>query len=329
MERPRLSEINLNLLLALEAILAERSVSRAARRIGVSQPAMSQSLRHLREIFDDALLVRDRGNYVLTPAAERLAMPLRQAMLALQRVLDGLEHFDPAKARRRFTISAGDYTAITLLPPLLERASAEAPGVDIDVKHMDPRRVWESLATGEVDIVLGTALEPGSDYSQQVLYSDGFACLVRRDHPEVQGSLDLAQYTRLPHALISPRGDGPSIVDSALQALGHSRRIALRVPYFLAAPLVVSRSDLILTAPRKLAEAFAATHPLQLIEPPLALPTFNVVQVWHQRYQDDAAHQWLRRTLVACSPSGSRAPRAAAATTARRKRASSLAPGAV
>lgn len=329
MERPRLSEINLNLLLALEAILAEKSVSRAAKRIGVSQPAMSQSLRHLREMFDDALLVRDRGNYVLTPAAERLALPLRQAMLALQRVLDGLEQFDPATARRRFVLAAGDYVAITLLPPFLERASAEAPGVDIDVKPVDPRRVWEPLATGEVDIVLGTALDPGSDFAQQLLYTDGFACLVRRDHPEVQGSLDLARYTSLPHALISPRGEGSSVVDTALQALGHSRRIALRVPYFLAAPLVASRSDLILTAPRHVAEAFAATHPLQLLEPPIALPTFDVVQVWHQRYQDDAAHQWLRRTLAACSPAAARTAPVARVASARRKRASSLAPGAV
>src|SRR5688572_30544248 len=128
MDRPRLSEINLNLLLALDAILSEKSVSRAARRVGVSQPAMSQSLRNLRDVFDDALLVRDRGAMVLTPAAERLIMPLRQAMIALQRVLDGPAHFDPATAQRCFTLAAGDYAAVTLLPPLLERASIEAPG---------------------------------------------------------------------------------------------------------------------------------------------------------------------------------------------------------
>ena len=306
MDRPRLSEINLNLLLALDAILGEKSVSRAARRVGVSQPAMSQSLRHLREIFDDALLVRDRGTMVLTPAAERLAMPLRQAMIALQRVVDGPAHFDPATVQRRFTLAAGDYAAVTLLPPLLERASIEAPGVDIDVRPVDTRRLWEPLATGEVDIVLGTALEPGSDFLQQVLYTDGFACLARRDHPHVRGRLDIEQYTALPHALISPRGEGPTVVDSALEALGKRRRIALRIPYFLAAPLVVARSDLLLTAPRHVAEAFAATHPLQLLEPPLELPTFDVVQVWHQRYQNDAAHQWLRRTIAVCSPGGSR-----------------------
>lgn len=306
MERPRLSEINLNLLLALDAILAEKSVSRAARRVGVSQPAMSQSLRQLREIFDDALLVRDRGVMVLTPAAERLALPLRQAMVALQRVLDGPPQFDPATVQRRFTVAAGDYAAVTLLPPLLERASVEAPGVDIDVRPVDLRRVWEPLATGEIDLVLGAALEPGGDFVQQVLYTDGFACLARRDHPQVRGQLDLDQYTGLPHALISPRGEGPTVVDSALEALGKRRRIALRIPYFLAAPLVVARSDLLLTAPRFVAEAFAATHPLQLIEPPLALPTFDVVQVWHQRFHDDAAHQWLRRTIAACTPSGAR-----------------------
>lgn len=308
MDRPRLSEINLNLLLALDAILTEKSVSRAARRVGVSQPAMSQSLRNLRDIFDDALLVRDRGAMVLTPAAERLISPLRQAMVALQRVLDGPAHFEPATALRCFTLAAGDYAAITLLPPLIERASMEAPGVDLVVRPVEQRRVWERLATGELDIALGAALEPGSDFVQQVLYTDGFACLARRDHPHVRGQLDLEQFTRLPHALISPRGEGPSAVDSALEAVGRRRRIALRIPYFLAAPLVVARSDLLLTAPRMVAEAFAATHPLQLLEPPLPLPTFDVVQVWHQRFQDDAAHQWLRRTIAACVPGGTRAP---------------------
>jgi DNA-binding transcriptional LysR family regulator len=312
MDRPRLSEINLNLLLALDAILTEKSVSRAARRVGVSQPAMSQSLRNLRDIFDDALLVRDRGAMVLTPAAERLIMPLRQAMIALQRVLDGPAHFDPATAQRCFTLAAGDYAAVTLLPPLLERASIEAPGVDIVVRPVEQRRVWEPLATGELDIALGAALEPGSDFLQQVLYTDGFACLARRDHPSVRGRLDIEQYASLPHALISPRGEGATVVDSALEALGKRRRIALRIPYFLAAPLVVARSDLLLTAPRLVAEAFAATHPLQLLEPPLALPTFDVVQIWHQRFQDDAAHQWLRRTIATCVPGGARAPAAAA-----------------
>jgi DNA-binding transcriptional LysR family regulator len=178
--------------------------------------------------------------------------------------------------------------------------------VDIDVRPVEARRVWEPLATGEIDIVLGAALEPGNDFLRQVLYTDGFVCLARRDHPHVRGQLDIEQFASLPHALISPRGEGASIVDNALEALGKRRRIALRIPYFLAAPLVVARSDLLLTAPRFVAEAFAATHPLQLIEPPLALPTFDVVQLWHQRYQDDAAHQWLRRTIAACSPGGYR-----------------------
>lgn len=300
MRRPRLEEINLNLLLALDALLAERSVSRAAARTGVSQPAMSQSLRQLREIFGDALLVRDRGAMVLTPQAEGMGVPLRQALVELQRALDGDAGFDPATARRRFTLAAGDHVAVTLLPVFLERASAEAPGVDIDVRVIDPRRIQEHLATGEVDVAVGANFELGGELVQQTLYTSGFACLVRRDHPTVQGKLDLARYVALPHALISPRGQGGSVVDSVLQAMGKRRRVALRVPYFLAAPMVVARSDLVLTAPRPLAEEFARIHPLQLLDPPIELPTFDTVQIWHRRYQHDPGHRWLRSVVAGC-----------------------------
>ena len=301
MQRPLLAEMNLNLLLALDALLAERSVSRAAARIGVTQPAMSQSLRHLRALFDDALLVRDRGAMVPTPRAEGLGVPLRQALVELQRALDGDAGFDPATAQRRFTLAAGDHVAVTLLPALLEQISAQAPGVDIDVRPLEVRRLQDVLTTGEVDVAMSAGLALTGELVQQTLYTSGFACLVRRGHPAVRGTLDLAQYVALPHALISPRGEGASVVDTVLEAMGKRRRVALRVPYFLAAPLIVARSDLILTAPRLLAETFARTHPLQLIEPPLELPTFDIVQVWHGRYQHDPGHRWLRHTIAASS----------------------------
>lgn len=303
MSGPRLSEINLNLLVSLDALLTERSVSRAARRTGVSQPAMSQSLRQLRAIFDDALLARDRGVLVLTPAAERLMVPLRHALVAVQRVLDGEKPFDPGRAERRFTIAVGDFAAVTLLPPLLERASREAPGIGFDVRPVEPTRLFERLATGEFDLVIGAKLDASGDFMRQLLYRDGFVCMARRDHPELSGdALDLERYAALPHVLISPTGEGPSVVDRLLAERGKQRRIALRIPYFLAAPLMVVRSDLVLTAPRSVAGAFASTHALALFEPPLELPSFGVYQLWHQRYQSDDAHRWLRELVAASSP---------------------------
>lgn len=303
MHRPKLSEINLNLLLALDALLREQSVSRAASRVGISQPAMSQSLRQLRAIFADSLLVKERNRMVLTPAAEALAIPLRHALIQLQYAIDGGCTFDPATAQHRFTVVAGDYVAVTLLPVLLERISAEAPGVGIDVISSDVDRIQDLLATGEADIRLGANLEDTAEMATQMLYDSSFACAARRDHPHVQGELDLEQYLSLPHALISPRGGGVGVVDSVLAALGKRRHIALRLPSFLAAPLVVARSDLILTAPARIVAEFARTHSLQLIDPPLELPTFSIVQAWHRRHERDPAHQWLRQAIAASAAS--------------------------
>ncbi|WP_428263878.1 LysR family transcriptional regulator [Haliangium sp.] len=309
---PRLTEMNLNLLLALDALLAERSVSAAARRVGVSQPAMSQSLRQLRDLMGDELLVRDRNAMVLTPGAERLAVPLRQALVGLQRALDGEVDFDPARSRRRFVIAAGDHVAVTLLPPLLEHISRAAAGVDIELRPILARRLSADLATGDVDLAIAAYVDAGEELVQQRLYRSRFACLVRRGHPQIDPEVDpevapdagltLDQYLALPHALISPTGEGVGVVDTALAALGQRRRVALRVSSFLAAPLVVARSDLILTAPHRVALAFAALAPLTVLDPPLELPGFDTVQVWHRRFQSDPAHRWLRATVAACSP---------------------------
>jgi DNA-binding transcriptional LysR family regulator len=175
---------------------------------------------------------------------------------------------------------------------------AEAPGVDLDVRPIDERRTPELLESGAVDLIIQAFPTTAPALRQQRLFQEGFACLVRQGHPEVGRRLELAQYLRLPHALISPRGEGEGIVDQALAKQGLSRRIALRLPFFLTAPLVITRSDLVLTAPRRMVEGFAQVWPLQVFEPPLPLPTFNTVQLWHERYEDEPAHRWLREALV-------------------------------
>jgi DNA-binding transcriptional LysR family regulator len=293
-----LSRVNLNLLVALDALLTDASVTRAAARLGVTQSALSHTLRQLREVFDDALLVRGRGGMVLTPRAQQLAAPIHRGLVALQRALRNEPVFEPRTATHRFTVATRDYFASVLLPRLMELLGQEAPGVDLELRQLDERRVPEQLESGEVDLAITTFVDEAPVLRQQKLFQEEFACLVRKRHPEVRDTLDLKQYLRLPHALISPRGEGEGVVDRALAKLGHARRIALRLPFFLAAPLAIARSNLVLTAPRRMVEGFARGGELQILKPPIALMTFNVVQAWHERYDDDPPHRWLRSIVA-------------------------------
>ncbi|NBD09448.1 LysR family transcriptional regulator [Corallococcus sp. Z5C101001] len=291
-----LTGINLNLMVALDALLREAHVTRAAARVGLTQSAMSHALAQLRALLGDALLIRGRGGMVLTPRAEQLAAPLRRGLAELQRALRNEPPFEPATASRRFTVATRDYFGSVLLPGALELLGREAPGVDLSVRHVESSTFPALLETGEVDLVVVTPpVESGPGLRQQKLFTEDFVCVVRKDHPAVRRTLDLDTYLKLSHVLISPRGDGVGAVDVALAQRGlPPRRIALRVPYFLIAPLVVTRSDHVLTAPRRLIAAFSETYPLQVLAPPLPIPPFDIIQVWHERFDGDPAHQWLR-----------------------------------
>ncbi|WP_223633488.1 LysR family transcriptional regulator [Corallococcus sp. EGB] len=302
-----LSGINLNLLVALDALLKETHVTRAAARVGLTQSAMSHALAQLRELLGDALLIRGRGGMVLTPRAQQLAAPLKRGLAELRRALRDEPPFEPATATRRFALATRDFFGSVLLPGALELLGREAPGVDLSVLHVDSNTFPSHLETGEVDLAIIVAPVPsGPGLRQQKLLTEDFVCVVREGHPTVRRTLDLDTYLKLTHVLISPKGDGVGAVDLALARRGlPPRRIAVRVPYFLIAPLVVSRSDHILTAPRRLIAAFSNAYPLKVFPPPLPLPSFDILQVWHERFDGDPAHQWLRGLVARAVNAGS------------------------
>lgn len=292
----RLGAINLNLLTALDALLAEGNVTRAAARTGVTQSAMSHSLRQLREMLGDPLLVRGPSGMTPTPRATALREPVRRGLVELSRALAATE-IDPRDAKRTFTVSSGDFFSALLLPPLLD-ALREAPGIDLNVRPADPGRDDLLLEAGEVDAVIAVAVAERATLRRVRLFTETFACLVRADHPAVGETLTLETYASLSHALISPRGSGPSFVDEALAREGLSRRIALRIPFFLAAPTIIARSDLVLTAPRRVAREFAKTLPLRVLPPPIPVASFTVHLIWHERDDADPVHAWLRKAIV-------------------------------
>jgi len=303
-----LHRVDLNLLVALDALARERSVTKAAERTGVTQSAMSHTLRRLRELFDDPLLVRGRGGMVLTPRAEALTVPLRSGLVSLARTLAEPAAFEPEHASRTFRIVSPDLFDALFLPAVLKRLGHQAPSVDLAVVPT-PKRLSDSLETGDIDLAiypvlldpqpfdLGTQVD--AELQSRTLFRDSFRCFVRNDHPALTGrrKLTLNTYTRLNHILVSPGGEGPGLVDRILQAQGLKRRIALRVPHFATALEVIAQSDLVLTAPSSLSRCSTAST-LASRPAPLETPEHAITMIWHPRFTEDPAHRWLRERMI-------------------------------
>ncbi len=304
---PDLHAIDLNLLVALDALTRERSVTKAAERAGVTQSAMSHTLRRLRELFDDPLLVRGRGGMLLTPRAEALTIPLRSGLVSLARTLAEPAAFDPANAHRTFRLVSPDLFDALVLPTLLQRISEQAPAIDLAVVPT-PKRLADSLETGDIDLAIhpvlldphpfdiGVQVDP--ELQSQTLFRDSFRCFARNKHPAFTGKrrLTIKAYTRLNHILVSPGGEGPGVVDRVLQREGLDRRISLRVPHFATALEVITQSDLVLTAPASLSKC-AAGATLASRPAPIAIPEHAITMLWHPRFTEDPAHRWLRTLM--------------------------------
>jgi DNA-binding transcriptional LysR family regulator len=299
MQLDDLAKINLNLLVALAALLDEKSVKGAAARTRVTQSAMSHSLRQLRQIFDDELLVRTGKGMQLSPLAERIRPSLQQSLSQLHsEVLVG-HTFEPATSARTFRISAADYPAAVLGPRLVQSIQSSAPQVCIEFEPEVRIRHTDDLAEGNFDLVIAGAVPQEAGTERMPLFTDSFCCAVRRDHPRAKReTLDLETYCSMPHAVISLGGSrGPTWVDEVLAEHGLVRRIAVYTRHFMLAPLLVARGDLLITGPRLLLEPPAEALGLQIFEPPLALPSFTYHAIWHVRFSADPGHRWLRDRL--------------------------------
>ncbi len=292
--------IDLNLLVVLRALLVERQVTRAARRVGLSQSAVSHALARLRDLYADPLLVRRGRTLELTPRALLLVPELEQGLSQLESTLgQSRQSFDPRRARRRFTIGAADYFQCTL-GPLLQLVSREAPGFQLSFVGFPS--TLEPLDTGQADLVLLVRAQLPAGYSARRLFSDGFVCMSRKRHPGKLGKrISLPQYLDAPHLVVAPGGTPGSLVDTELERRGHQRRVVASVTSFLAVPLVVAESDLLSTGPELLWRRLAPRHEVKLSALPFRLPRFEVDLVWHTRRDNDPAHAFLRDTLANAS----------------------------
>jgi DNA-binding transcriptional LysR family regulator len=296
-QRMNIASLNLNLLPVLDALLSERSVSRAGARVGLSQPAVSNALAQLRAHFGDPLLVRKGNGMAPTERALALAGPLRTALLALEHGLEPAGAFDPATAERGFTIMTNDFVAFALLPRLLARLQREAPGVRLQVRAWQEHVVPPELARGDTDLVLGFNRGLPAGHYAMPLFKDRFIFVARKGHPVVRGKITLATYTKLAHVVVSHEPNARGVFDDLLAQRGLSRNVALRVSHFLLVPPILAATDYVAAISEIVAEPAAKLYGLQLLKMPLPFEPAMVHMVWHERTGGSPAHAWLRAAV--------------------------------
>jgi DNA-binding transcriptional LysR family regulator len=296
-----LAAFDLNLLLVFDAVMQQRSVTRAGAQIGLSQPAMSHALNRLRYMLKDELFVRTPGGMKPTPRAEQLALPVRNVLNEMQLALEP-ETFVAAESDRRFALTVNNYAAVVLTPPLVAAVSAAAPAVQLDLRPSGTLDLVAQLDRGDVDLAIGGMDSPGERFNAAPLLEDTFVMVMRRGHPASQRKLSPAAFAALPHLEISSSREDTGFIDRWLGERGLIRRIALRTPYLSAAPILV-QSDLVATLSRRIAQEFVRHHPLELRKPPYESPRLRTLMLWHRRLDRHPAHLWLRDLIVSVTRS--------------------------
>jgi DNA-binding transcriptional LysR family regulator len=291
-------DIDLNLLRVFDAVLRERGVTPAAARLGLTQPAVSNALARLRALFGDALFVRTPGGMDATPFARGVAEPVRQALALLESALAHGPGFEPATSTRAFRFYMSDLGQVEFLPALVERVQRAAPGVRLEAVAADPEHIGDALGAGALDLAVGFLPALGPPVERRALFRDPYVCLMRADHPAVGRKLTRKQFVEASHVLVTYRGGGHRVIEEALERAGVARRIALRVPHFTVVPMVLERTDLILTLPARVARVFERRGRFKSLPPPVPMPVAEVAVHWHERFEADPGNRWLREQVV-------------------------------
>jgi DNA-binding transcriptional LysR family regulator len=290
----RLAAIDLNLLVAFDALMAEQNVTQAAARVGLTQSAMSHALDRLRKLFDDPLLVRTSRGMLPTPCAQKLIGPVRRALGDITQALTDERVLRPSEVRRTVTLACSDVAALLVVPALYSRLGAEASGVDVIVRPLQADLVERQLVDGEVDVALGAPTDVRSNVLlRQKLLQDRLVCCARAGHQATARRLSLEEFAALEHVSVLPNDP----IDAALDRHDLRRRIALTTS-LLAAPAIVARSNLVLTVPERVARTLIAQLPLRTFDAPSDLDKIVITQFWHERQTRDALHVWLRTLVV-------------------------------
>jgi DNA-binding transcriptional LysR family regulator len=292
------NRLDLNLLAVFQEVYRERQISSAARRLGLTQSAVSNALSRLRRTFGDELFVRTGGGMQPTPFAEQVAGPVGAAMAQVALALNQRSQFDPATSARRFVLAMTDVGEVHFMPALIERCRAVAPHVQVSSVRAGSVALKEELETGRVDLAVGPFDNISDALYQRLLFRQPYVSMFRKGHPLGRGKVTLERFAKAEHLLVDATDSPYDRINQLLEqaSVGHATRF--RVPHFTAVPYIVSGSELVVTVPQKLAERAARPFGLHWIVPPLALPELQTNLFWHRRFNQDPGNQWLRALVV-------------------------------
>lgn len=288
---------DLNLLPIFVALMEERSVTRAAERLGMTQPALSNALSRLRAMLQDPLFIRERYGIQPTPIALELAPGIAEALAKLDDAVLGQQDFDPARAERLFTIAPNGYVEFVIVPMLVARLAEIAPGIRLRLTPYGNDLAETGVTSGTTAMVLGRIVDPPDNLVVQHLMDEGLACVVRADHPEVGDTLSREQFERLRHVNVVPPGRMRAGLFQAVAQQGLRRDVAISVTNFFAVAEMVAVTDHIATLPRLICRRLAHDPRVRILPAPVDLGSFPVEMAWHVRYRHDPAHRWLRSLM--------------------------------
>jgi DNA-binding transcriptional LysR family regulator len=291
------TNIDLKLLAVVTDLHKTRSVSQTAENLDLSQSAVSMSLAKLRKLFNDPLFVRTSSGMNPTPHAVELIGLLKNAEDILQTALDLHVVFDPMRSERRFNVYSSDIAQITLMPRLMQRLKSIAPNVGIDLRSLSDATP-KQLESGEADLAVGFIQPLGAGFCQQRLFKERFVCVARKDHPRVGDTVSIEEFQNETPVAIATCGTGHGVVEKALEAKSIHRRVGLTVPSFLGIASIITTLDYLAVLPEQLARHLARTESIKLLALPFGVPSYHIMQHWHERYTQDPASKWLRSVVA-------------------------------
>jgi len=295
MREMNIKNLDLNLLAALNALLEEKNVTRAAARINLSQPATSRALARLRNMFQDPLLVKGAKGMVLTARANELYQPLQHILNDITAMVSP-PSIEPGAMQGEVVIATRDYELAAILPKVINRLRVESPNLTLRIIPLIGDDL-SSLENQHVDFILTATESKAATLYRYTVYKESFVCLASKDNPAIQKGMTLETYTAAKHCLVTISGFGLGIVDTLLAQKNLKRNVVVRVPHFLAVAHIIADSDLVVTLPRRLGELLSRQENIILINPPLKIPSFPVYLYWHARNQNNPIHRWIRKVI--------------------------------
>jgi DNA-binding transcriptional LysR family regulator len=297
----KLNQIDLNLLVAFDVLLCERSVSRAAEKLGVTQPAVSHALKRLRHLFKDDLLMR--GPHGMQPTGRALSLHpgVRSVLADVQSIVSTANIFEPATTSRTFRLSMSDAMSVEALPLIVRRIRREAPNIDLSISTSGPHESCRRIADDEIDLAIGVFPRVPKDLLSRELYRDSLICVADKQNKRLKnGRMELQAYLDAPHVTVARHSDSGIQVDEILDSMGIPRRIVVAVPHYLSVPSLIQGTDLVAHTRKRLLSVFRMSADLVVFPVPLPMqvPELAFIQIWHKRYEGDPGHRWLRDLVL-------------------------------